>query len=66
MNEEGERDIANIDALLSEHRVFEPPEAFAERALVSDPAIYERADARPGGVLGRAGGAADLVRAGTR
>jgi acetyl-CoA synthetase len=35
----------NIDALLSEHRVFEPPPAFAERALVSDRSIYERADA---------------------
>jgi acetyl-CoA synthetase len=35
----------NIDALLSEHRVFEPPPAFAERALVSDRAIYERAEA---------------------
>jgi acetyl-CoA synthetase len=37
----------NIEALLSEQRVFEPPAAFAERALVSDRAIYERAGADP-------------------
>jgi acetyl-CoA synthetase len=35
----------NIEALLSEHRVFEPPEGFRTRALVSDPAIYDRANA---------------------
>jgi acetyl-CoA synthetase len=35
----------DIDALLSEHRVFEPPPAFTERALVSDRSIYERAEA---------------------
>jgi acetyl-CoA synthetase len=40
---------ANIDALLQEHRVFAPPEAFAERAIVSDPSVYERADADPEG-----------------
>jgi acetyl-CoA synthetase len=38
---------ANIDALLQEHRVFEPPAAFVERALVSDDSVYERADADP-------------------
>jgi acetyl-CoA synthetase len=38
---------ANIDALLQEHRVFAPPEAFAERAIVSDPSVYERAHADP-------------------
>jgi acetyl-CoA synthetase len=38
---------ANIDALLQEHRVFAPPEGFAERALVSDPSVYERAEADP-------------------
>jgi acetyl-CoA synthetase len=38
---------ANIDALLQEHRVFAPPTDFAERAIVSDPSIYERADADP-------------------
>ena len=37
----------NIDALLSEHRVFEPSPEFVERALVSDRAIYERAEADP-------------------
>ncbi|MEA2557873.1 MAG: acetyl-CoA synthetase [Actinomycetota bacterium] len=35
----------NIDALLSEHRVFEPPQAFRDTAVVSDPAIYDRANA---------------------
>ncbi|HYJ61048.1 MAG TPA: acetyl-coenzyme A synthetase N-terminal domain-containing protein, partial [Actinomycetota bacterium] len=37
----------NIEALLSEDRVFEPPAGFRERAIVGDPAIYERADADP-------------------
>ena len=35
----------NIEALLSELRVFEPPPAFTERAIVSDPDVYERANA---------------------
>ena len=35
----------NIAALLSEERVFEPPEAFAARAVVQDRSIYERAEA---------------------
>ena len=39
----------NIEALLSEQRVFEPPPAFVERAVVSDPGIYERASADPEG-----------------
>jgi acetyl-CoA synthetase len=37
----------NIAALLSEDRVFEPPEAFAARAIVRDAQIYERAEADP-------------------
>ena len=37
----------NIAALLSEERVFEPPEAFVARAVVQDRSIYERADADP-------------------
>jgi acetyl-CoA synthetase len=36
-----------IEALLSEQRIFEPPEGFAARALVADRTIYERADADP-------------------
>jgi acetyl-CoA synthetase len=39
----------NIDALLSEDRVFVPPPEFAERALVSDRTVYERAEADPEG-----------------
>ncbi|MDP9329446.1 MAG: acetate--CoA ligase [Actinomycetota bacterium] len=35
----------NIEALLSENRVFEPPPAFVERAIVSDRSIYEKAEA---------------------
>ena len=35
----------NIEALLSELRVFEPPEDFVERAIISDDSIYERANA---------------------
>ncbi len=38
---------ATIDALLSEDRVFEPPEGFRNRALWTDPAIYQRAAADP-------------------
>ena len=34
----------NISALLSEERVFEPPPAFVERAIVSDAGIYARAE----------------------
>jgi acetyl-CoA synthetase len=37
----------NIDALLQEERVFEPPSGFTERAIVSDPSIYARAEADP-------------------
>src|SRR6266542_267375 len=38
---------ATIDALLSEDRVFEPPEGFRNRALWTDPAVYQRAAADP-------------------
>ncbi len=37
----------NIEALLQEHRVFEPSVSFRSRAIVSDPSIYERATADP-------------------
>jgi acetyl-CoA synthetase len=40
---------ATIEALLSESRVFEPPEAFRARANWNDPAVYERAAADPEG-----------------
>jgi acetyl-CoA synthetase len=39
----------NIEALLSEERLFEPPEGFAGRAVVQDPSIYDRAAADPEG-----------------
>jgi len=35
----------NIDALLSEMRSFPPPQAFRDRAIVRDPAVYETAGA---------------------
>jgi len=35
----------NISALLTEHRVFEPPPAFTEQAVVKDRGVYEHADA---------------------
>jgi acetyl-CoA synthetase len=38
-----------IDALLSEHRVFEPSADFRNRALWNDPGIYEEAAADPEG-----------------
>ena len=37
----------HIAALLEEKRVFPPPPSFAERAVVSDPEIYERAARDP-------------------
>src|SRR5437867_5374422 len=43
----GDEVQATIDALLSEDRVFEPPEGFRKRALWSDPRVYERAAADP-------------------
>src|SRR5436190_20897372 len=38
---------ADIEALLQEHRKFEPPEPFRAAAQPNDPAIYERAAADP-------------------
>ncbi len=35
----------HIEALLSEERLFEPPPSFVERAVVTDPGVYERANA---------------------
>jgi hypothetical protein len=37
----------NIEALLSEKRVFEASPSFVERALISDRSIYDRAAADP-------------------
>lgn len=36
-----------IEALLQEHRTFEPDKAFTEQANINDPAIYEKAAADP-------------------
>jgi acetyl-CoA synthetase len=40
-------DPQHIEALLEEGRTFPPPPGFAANAVVSDPAIYERAAADP-------------------
>ena len=42
-------DQQDISALLSEDRVFDPPEAFLARALVQDRSVYDRAEADPEG-----------------
>ena len=39
--------MAEIDALLKENRQFPPPDAFRQRAVLNDPAIYERAAKDP-------------------
>jgi acetyl-CoA synthetase len=40
-------DSGALDALLHEDRRFPPPDAFAARAVVSDPGVFERAEADP-------------------
>src|SRR6476646_9840032 len=45
VSEPGSDEGRNIEALLSEDRVFEPPPGFRERAVVGDQAIYDRANA---------------------
>ena len=45
MSEPGRDASRDIEALLSEDRVFEPPAGFRERAVAGDPAIYDRANA---------------------
>ncbi|HEX6399761.1 MAG TPA: AMP-binding protein, partial [Actinomycetota bacterium] len=42
-------DPQHIEALLEEGRTFAPPPAFAQRAVVPDPSIYERAARDPEG-----------------
>jgi acetyl-CoA synthetase len=39
--------VTTIDALLQETRVFSPPAAFVERAIMRDPDVYARAAADP-------------------
>ena len=46
---------AAIEDYLAELRTFPPPEDFARSALVRDRTLYEQADARSRGILGRAG-----------
>jgi acetyl-CoA synthetase len=42
-------DQQDISALLSEDRIFDPPDAFRARALVQDRSVYDRAEADPEG-----------------
>jgi acetyl-CoA synthetase len=42
-----DKDDKEIDVLLDENRLFEPPEGFASDARVADPEVYERAAADP-------------------
>ncbi|HEY2667768.1 MAG TPA: acetate--CoA ligase [Actinomycetota bacterium] len=44
-----EVELQNIDALLEELRVIDPPEEFRRNAIVGDPEIYARAEADPEG-----------------
>jgi acetyl-CoA synthetase len=53
---------ATIDALLSEGRVFEPPDDVRRRALWSDPAVYDRAAADPEGFWAEQAEALDWFR----
>ena len=57
---------AQLEELLDQE-TFSPPSEFAEHAVISDPAIYERGRAGPRGLLGRAGRARSTgPRSGTR
>ena len=44
-----EKVAPEIEALLQEDRVFDPPEEFAKQANINDPGVYERADRDPEG-----------------
>ena len=44
-----EKVTPEIEALLKEDRVFEPPAAFVKQANINDPGIYEKADQDPEG-----------------
>jgi acetyl-CoA synthetase len=57
-----DRDLETIAALLDERRVFDPPDAFRRNALVSDEAIYERAEKDPGGFWAEQAGLIDWDR----
>jgi acetyl-CoA synthetase len=48
-----ESSAGDIDALLREDRVFGPPPAFRERAVVRDPSVYEEAERDPEGFWAR-------------
>src|SRR5512144_489664 len=37
-------EMRNIEALLSEHRVFEPPPGFLDGAVANDAGLYDRAN----------------------
>ncbi len=55
-------DPRNIDALLEEHRVIDPPEGFRERAIVADEGIYARAAEDPEGFWAEQAERIDWIR----
>jgi len=55
-------DPRNIDALLEEHRVIDPPEGFREGAIVADEGIYARAAEDPEGFWAEQAGRIDWTR----
>jgi acetyl-CoA synthetase len=58
----GHMDAATIEDYFSEDRQFPPPPGFAERAVVSDPDIYRRAEADWEGFWAEQAGALDWYR----
>jgi acetyl-CoA synthetase len=52
----------NIEALLSEDRVFEPPPAFREAAVAADPSIYDTANADHQAFWAQQAGRLDWIR----
>jgi len=54
--------IREIEALLAEERLFEPPEDFARRATVKDPKVYDEARRDPEGFWARLAGEIDWFK----
>ncbi|CAN5563012.1 acetate--CoA ligase [soil metagenome] len=46
-DEQGEIEVPELDVLMETERTFPPPPEFAADANISDPGVYERADADP-------------------
>ena len=61
MGEAGGEVERNIEALLTEHRVFEPPPGFRETAVAADPGVYDEANRDHEAFWAEQAGATDLV-----